>query len=479
MNNKFDSSKIVSDITLLYELSLAVGSSLDLQKNCENFLKTLMARKNLAYASVWIKSEHLPGYDAPPGATLVYAKPESRIKVRQIPDEHPLLTRLADQAAFSLTSADSEFFEIVIDKEITRGAFAIFALGEIGFLELYSAARNAPFDTRELRQLSQVIDKFTNSIKGCFAHQQATQTRDELHHAEQELVKFKLGIERSSDAVFLTEPDGTIIYINSAFEKIYGYTWAEAIGQTPRLLKSGLIPPEAYEQFWDTLLNKKETIVGEIINQSKDGRLVNIAANNIPILGENGNMLGFLAIHHDITQSKQAEAERDRLLAEVEAAYNQYVRREWDQYLSRQPQGELLIEHRPIDGLPVEKDGAGNPSTMESSISLRGQPVGILSLQDSNPDRNWTDEEKALVETVSEQLAQTAENLRLFDVTRRRAGREQAIREITDKVRAAPNLDALLEVAARELGQQLGVRRAALEIGIEAEDSRNDNGSHG
>ena len=77
------------------------------------------------------------------------------------------------------------------------------------------------------------------------------------------------------------------------------------------------------------------------------------------------------------------------------------------------------------------------------------------------------------MQAVTDQVGQTAENLRLFNETRERGRREQAIREVTDKLRAAPNLDMLLEIAAREIGQRLGVRHTVLELGTEAELSGN------
>lgn len=128
----------------------------------------------------------------------------------------------------------------------------------------------------------------------------------ERKKAEEELTKFKLGIESSSDAVFITSTDGTILYANPAFEKVYGYNPEEVIGKNPRIIKPGLVPQEQYKYFWDTLLSKR-TVTGEIINKSKDGRLVPIAETNSPITDAQGNLLGFLAVHHDITERKQAE----------------------------------------------------------------------------------------------------------------------------------------------------------------------------
>ncbi len=125
-------------------------------------------------------------------------------------------------------------------------------------------------------------------------------------HAEEELLKFRLGIERSADAVFITDTNGTIIYINPAFEKIYGYGREEALGKTPRILKSGVLPQEVYKQFWDTLLAKK-AVTGEIINKTKDGQLLNTESSANPIMDNEGNIIGFLAIQHDITNRKQTD----------------------------------------------------------------------------------------------------------------------------------------------------------------------------
>jgi len=123
----------------------------------------------------------------------------------------------------------------------------------------------------------------------------------------QETHKFRLGLERSADAVFLTDIEGTIVYANPSFGRVYGYSLSEALGQTPRIIKSGLLSQEQYKDFWDTLLNK-ETVIGEITNKRKDGSLVPIDGTNSPILDDKGNILGFLSIHTDITERKEAEA---------------------------------------------------------------------------------------------------------------------------------------------------------------------------
>ncbi|HLF02878.1 MAG TPA: PAS domain S-box protein, partial [Anaerolineales bacterium] len=128
----------------------------------------------------------------------------------------------------------------------------------------------------------------------------------ERKQAEEELRKFQHALDRSTDAVFMTDPQGKILYVNPAFEKTYGFTAEEAIGQTPRIIKSGLIPQEQYAQFWNALLNK-QVVAGEIVNKAKDGRLIPVEGANTSILDSAGNIIGFMATHRDITERKQAE----------------------------------------------------------------------------------------------------------------------------------------------------------------------------
>jgi GAF domain-containing protein len=109
-------------------------------------------------------------------------------------------------------------------------------------------------------------------------------------------------------------------------------------------------------------------------------------------------------------------------------------------------------------------------------INLRDKTIGVLKIGAAND--TWDEDVVAMVDAVVDQIAQTAENLRLFEETSNRAGREQTIREITDKLRAAPDIDSLLETAARELGGRLGVQRARLKLGREqGSDQTSHNGS--
>ena len=131
---------------------------------------------------------------------------------------------------------------------------------------------------------------------------------------------------------------------------------------------------------------------------------------------------------------------------------------------------ELATELQAIDlsadGKLLATTNGGGAKIWETSTGtmLRFFPNDNSDRMDIDPDRKWTDEEKALVETVSEQLAQTVENLRLFDDTRQRAGREQVTRYITDKMRAAPDADSIIQVGMQELARVLGSSHVVVEL---------------
>ncbi len=136
-----------------------------------------------------------------------------------------------------------------------------------------------------------------------------TTWRDISEHktTEKELIKLRNAIDRSGEAVFMTDKDGFFTFVNPGFTTIYGYTAADVIGKvTPRILKSGMMNDKEYELFWNTLMQGQE-IIAELKNKKKDGSIIDIEGSANAILDENKNIVGFLGIQRDITERKQAE----------------------------------------------------------------------------------------------------------------------------------------------------------------------------
>lgn len=129
----------------------------------------------------------------------------------------------------------------------------------------------------------------------------------EKKQKENEILKFRRAVETSGEAIFMTDETGIITYINPEFTNLYGFSSDEVVGtKTPRILKGGVTETDVYSSFWNSLLNK-QIIQGEFINKTKDGSIVNIEGSANPILDENDNIIGFLAIQRDISERKKAD----------------------------------------------------------------------------------------------------------------------------------------------------------------------------
>lgn len=126
-------------------------------------------------------------------------------------------------------------------------------------------------------------------------------------------------VEQSGDLVFITDADGVIKFINNQFTRVTGYTEQDAIGKTPRILNSGHTPPEVYEHMWTDILNGL-TWRGEIQDRCKDGHVFWAAARIFPIRDQDGNLTHFVAMHEDISQRKEAEAQLLEAKTEADVA---------------------------------------------------------------------------------------------------------------------------------------------------------------
>ena len=144
---------------------------------------------------------------------------------------------------------------------------------------------------------------------------------------QQHAIALKLGIERAREIVFITDAEGVIIYANPAFEKTYGFGEKDWTGNTPRILKSGLTSDSVYKELW-TKLKSKESIDYQIVNKTKDGRLIDIESSASPVLDERDNLIGFLAIQKDITLLKQTESKLKAKTSDLENVKNELEQRQ-------------------------------------------------------------------------------------------------------------------------------------------------------
>lgn len=131
--------------------------------------------------------------------------------------------------------------------------------------------------------------------------------RNQAKQLEQQRAQIRnIRDEHAGHGVMITDPDGTIEYVNSAFETQSGYTSEEVIGKNPRILKSGEHDEEFYEELWDTITSG-EAYSSIFINERKDGEEYIIDQTIAPILDYDGNIVQYVGINHEITELKQLE----------------------------------------------------------------------------------------------------------------------------------------------------------------------------
>lgn len=130
----------------------------------------------------------------------------------------------------------------------------------------------------------------------------------ELKKAESQIKILTKSVEQSPSAIVITDIKGVIEYVNPKFTEVTGYTSKEAIGNNPRILKSGLMAVDVYKQLWSTLL-AGEIWKGELINRKKNGELFWEWVTMASVKNDNGITTNYLAIKEDISQRKQMESD--------------------------------------------------------------------------------------------------------------------------------------------------------------------------
>jgi PAS domain S-box-containing protein len=129
---------------------------------------------------------------------------------------------------------------------------------------------------------------------------------------ERKIQIYRQAIEQNPSTIVITDLDGKINYVNPMFTKTSGYTAKEAIGQNPRILKSGHQDSAFYKEIWDTLLNGN-IWKGTFHNKCKNGSLIWELAVLSPIKDSDGIVTGYIAIKEDISDKVEAEEHLKKL----------------------------------------------------------------------------------------------------------------------------------------------------------------------
>ncbi len=313
-----DSIKIIQDISLLYELSLSVGSSLDPEENCHNFLYTLISRKSLSFGAIWLNRTE-PGGEK--YCDLFYIYPHFQKANTTVTCSHYILDALAKKPYISISNRDPEFESLVHEKKVGTGSYCIFSMGDLGFLKIFAANRPEGFDKLEMAQLKQVVDKLAISLNGCFAHIHLKEETDKKMEAQKALAenenKLRRMIDSSLDAVGSVDTDGKLVEWNLQAEKMFGHTREEALG---KLLVDLIIPERQREEVTNSVREYLQGDKTALVNHRYETTCIRKDGSEflaeVSITGDkNYTNILFVGFIRDITEQRNAakKMERDRL----------------------------------------------------------------------------------------------------------------------------------------------------------------------
>jgi PAS domain S-box-containing protein len=116
-------------------------------------------------------------------------------------------------------------------------------------------------------------------------------------------------VEQTGDGVILTDTRGVIQYANPAFEAISGYSRAQVVDKTPRILKSGLHDAEFYRQMWEHVL-RGYPFKGMVINRKRMGELYWTQRTITSMRDESGRLTHFVSVFQDITELRKKQEQK-------------------------------------------------------------------------------------------------------------------------------------------------------------------------
>ncbi len=231
-----------------------------------------------------------------------------------------------------------------------RGGFVIFR----DVTEQQNALRKMTFEILRAAGFDETMcDPVPGTeCKGCL--QRCTRFRDCYE-------RISRAIEQTADTVVITDSQGVIEYVNPAFEKTTGFARAEALGSTPRILKSGHHDRRFYARLWKGLFRGKP-FLGTIVNRKKSGELYWAEQTITPMKDDSGQITHFVSVLKDMTERRKVE------------------KQEFFLDLAREIQKRLYSQHGYLPGFDIAAAAIPAEQTGGDYFDFLPHPEGCLDM---------------------------------------------------------------------------------------------------
>jgi GAF domain-containing protein len=220
-------------------------------------------------------------------------------------------------------------------------------------------------------------------------------------------------------------------------------------------------------------LRARGEIIGALDVQSQEPEA--FSEEDVAVLQTLADQVAMAISNARLFQQAQESLEAER------RAYGELSREAWGEMVRTRPGLGYRYEEggvAPLAGHPTSQGERGRDGGEQRSepveelpelalpVRVRGQVIGTINAHKPGDTGEWTAEEAALMETLTEQLSVALESARLYQDTQRRAAREQLSGEVTARMRETLDMDTVLQTAAREMREALNLAEAEVRMGI-------------
>jgi GAF domain-containing protein len=192
-------------------------------------------------------------------------------------------------------------------------------------------------------------------------------------------------------------------------------------------------------------------IAGDRVLGALNVQSTKIADFGVEVIETMQNMAGQVAV---ALENARLFQETQLRINEMRAIQQQYLVEGW---------GSLSMRKNELE-YSIGEVNEANTQIFTSSINLRDQIIGQIAVEST---KDWTTEQKNLIDAVATQAAIALENARLVNESRQVATRERMLAEINTKIWASTTIDGVLQTAVKELGRRLDASSATIELNID------------
>lgn len=255
----------------------------------------------------------------------------------------------------------------------------------IGVLGLAFVELGAVFTEQQMEVLGQFGELASLALENARLNEESQRELSERKRVDEHLRKLSVAVEQNPASIIITDTSGVIEYVNPHFTKLTGYSFEEAVGQNPNILKAGETSIGEYKELWDTISSGGEWH-GEFHNRKKDGDLYWEQAMIAPIRDNNGTITHFIAIKEDITERKRLEGQLRH--AQKMDAIGQLaggIAHDFNNILTAIVGYASIMQLRLPDDSPLKRNAEQIAATAERGASLTQGLLAFSRKQTSNP----------------------------------------------------------------------------------------------